>query len=201
MGGGGGRGGGLVAQVVATAADGDDEGDEVGDPAPALVEVHGFEAEERDGEGDEGGHDDADGDADFFGVDGCEGLAADDGGDEAEAGDGGGVEEEGDGDEVFPGRELGWGWREGRAGMAYPKEYRAWTSWRRPVLAPAMPMKAGGMQVSMAKKRMTRDASLRLMPNDRVASRPVGRLGAGSVFLMVLFMWVGNLTAAGSRDR
>ena len=88
---------------MAAAADGDDEGDEVGDPAPSLVRVDGPEAEEGYGKGDEAGDDDADGDAHFFGVEGGEGLSADDGGEEAEAGDGRGVEEEGDGDEVFPG--------------------------------------------------------------------------------------------------
>jgi hypothetical protein len=81
----------------------------------------------------------------------------------------------------------------GRVGRTtYPKEYRAWTSCLRPVLAPAIPMNAGGMQVSMAKKRMTSDASLRLMPNDRVASKPVGMLGAVSVFLMPMFMEAGR---------
>jgi hypothetical protein len=39
-----------------------------------------------------------------------------------------------------------------------------------------MPIKAGGMHVSMAKNRMMSEASLRLKPMPSVASMPVGIL-------------------------
>ena len=41
---------------------------------------------------------------------------------------------------------------------------------------PAMPMKAGGMQVRREKNRMISDESRRLMPMPNVASMPVGIL-------------------------
>lgn len=68
-----------------------------------------------------------------------------------------------------------WGGFEGWE-QTYPKEYLAWTSCLRPVLAPPVAMKAGGMHVIMAKNRITRAASLRHMPKVRVASMPVGIL-------------------------
>lgn len=48
-----------------------------------------------------------------------------------------------------------------------------------PVLQPPQPMNAGNAQVSMEKNRMVRDASLRLIPNESVASMPVGILRLG----------------------
>lgn len=95
----------LELQVFTATADGDRDGYEVGDPRPALPEVESLEAEQRDGEGDETGDDDADVDVNFARVQHREGLAADDGGEEREAGQGGGVQEEGNGNEVEAGDE------------------------------------------------------------------------------------------------
>lgn len=57
-----------------------------------------------------------------------------------------------------------------------PNEYRACTNCLMPVSIPPIPMKAGGRHVSSAKKRIINEASLRLKPNSRVASMPVGTL-------------------------
>lgn len=58
----------------------------------------------------------------------------------------------------------------------HPNEYRACTNCLMPVSIPPIPMKAGGRHVSNAKKTITNEASLRLKPNSRVASMPVGIL-------------------------
>jgi hypothetical protein len=79
----------LEVEVLAAAADGDDDGDEVGDPGPALPEVEGLEAHQGDGEGDEAHDDDADVDADLVGVERGQRLAAHDGREQGEAGEGG----------------------------------------------------------------------------------------------------------------
>jgi len=84
-------------------------------------------------------------------------------------------------------------------GRTHPNEYLACTSCLMPVSMPPMPMKAGGMHVSRAKKRMTREESRRFMPKLRVASKPVGILGwSFSTCYMVMWWWMG-VGAHGSR--
>jgi hypothetical protein len=63
-----------------------------------------------------------------------------------------------------------------RSLSAHPNEYRAWTSWRRPVSRPPIPINAGGIHVRRAKNKMISDASRRDMPMLSVASMPVGML-------------------------
>lgn len=59
----------------------------------------------------------------------------------------------------------------------HPNEYLACICCLNPVFIPPIPMKAGGMHVSMEKKRITNAASRRFIPKTKVASMPVGMLG------------------------
>lgn len=61
----------LEMEMFAAAAYGDDDGDQVGDPGPALPEMEGMEAQQGDSKGDETGNHDADVDADFVGAQRC----------------------------------------------------------------------------------------------------------------------------------
>src|SRR5690348_10616028 len=90
----------LETQVPAAAAEGDGDGEQAGDPGPALPEVDGVEAQQGDGEGDEAGDGDTDVDADAVRVQRRERLAAGDGREDREARQGGRVEEERDRDQV-----------------------------------------------------------------------------------------------------
>lgn len=64
----------------------------------------------------------------------------------------------------------------------YPNEYRAWTICRMPVWYPPIPIKAGGIQVKILKKMITRDASRRFSPYTTVPRAPVGSLKNISLF-------------------
>ena len=87
-------------QVLAAAADGDDDGDAGGDPGEALVHVQGGVAAEGDDEGQDGHDDDSDADGEVAVGDGRETLSARDDDDDGEAGGGGQVEEDREGDDV-----------------------------------------------------------------------------------------------------
>ena len=72
-----------------------------------------------------------------------------------------------------------------------------------PVCAPAIPMNAGGIQVSMEKNKMTSDESLRPMPNDRVANKPVGMIEVALVAAVRFLRVSGKAcpTVTGLRDK
>jgi hypothetical protein len=88
-------------EVLAARADRHGDGDDGGDPGVAFVEVEDGEAAKGDAQSQNGGDDDADGDAETAVVDdGGEAETADDGHDDTEAGEGGEVEQDGERDEV-----------------------------------------------------------------------------------------------------